>query len=189
MCHQNLGVITHFQGRLELSQAASEQAIALYELGQYPRALRTAGMEEGVSARSVASVNLWHLGRPDAALAHAEDGVALARRLGNPYDLASALYFEAFVRWYCQRHDPTAFRERLAEAIGLGEAHGYRMFLGLGRALAAASRVIDGDPGGDGRGDGRSRAGGGDGHPDRRSWHRTGPRRDAPGDGRPADRA
>jgi predicted ATPase len=88
---------------------------------------------------------LWHLGRPDLALARAGEAVALARRLGHRFSLAFALLFATFVDWL--RRDIAAQRERAGEIIALSEAHGFPLWLGLGRTFHAAARIAAGEPG------------------------------------------
>jgi hypothetical protein len=43
------------------------------------------GADSGVVTLAYAAWNLWQLGWPDRALAHAREAVVLARQLGNPF--------------------------------------------------------------------------------------------------------
>jgi hypothetical protein len=98
-----------------------------------------------VGALGYMAWNLWHLGRPDHALACAEESVALARRLRHPFSLAFALFFEAATHW--SRRDHERQGERAEELIALSEAQGFPLWLGLGRAWHAAARLSAGDLG------------------------------------------
>src|SRR5262249_46731130 len=89
--------------------------------------------------------NLWHLGRPDCALARAEESAALARRLRHPFSLAFALFFEAATHW--TRRDHARQAERTEELIALSEAQSFPLWLGLRRGGHAAARLSGGDVG------------------------------------------
>jgi predicted ATPase len=103
------------------------------------------GDDSGIGALNFSAWNLWHLGQPGAALARAREAVALARELDDLFSLAFALFFETKVHWY--RRDVAGQCERAAEVIGLSEARGFPLYVGLGRVLHAGARVVQGDPG------------------------------------------
>src|SRR5262249_43383699 len=87
----------------------------------------------------------WVLGWPDRALARAREGVALARELHDPFNLAFAVLWECFV--HTTRRDVAAQRRCAEEASALSQANGFPLFLGLGRSQPAAARVGAGEPG------------------------------------------
>ncbi len=69
--------------------------------------------------------------------------MALARRLNDPFSLASALFWETGLLFF--RGDVTGQRERATEVVTLSEAQGFPFWLGLGRAFHAGARVMAGD--------------------------------------------
>src|SRR5262249_6614915 len=138
--HATGGNAEWFQGKFASSVAHREQAIVLYDPAQHYGLLRVIGTDQGVVPRSFAAWGLAALGRPDAALMHAREAVAFARRLGDPFSLALALWFETVVHWF--RRDAAAASERAAEVIALSKAQGFPFWLGLGRAYHAEARVM-----------------------------------------------
>jgi tetratricopeptide (TPR) repeat protein len=107
--------------------------------------VRMLGTDQAVNVLSFAAWNLWALGHPDAALARAHEAATLARRLDDPFSLAFALYFATALHWI--RRDVAMQRERAAEVVALSETQGFPLWLGLGRVLHAAARVVSGDAG------------------------------------------
>jgi predicted ATPase len=143
--HSNIANPEHYQGKFASSLAHGEQALALYDPGQHHGLVRAMAGDQGVTALGFVAWNLWYLGQPDAALARADEAVALARRLDHPFSLAFALFYEAGVHWY--RGDVGAQRERATEVAALSETQGFSLWLGLGRTFCAAARVVAGDAG------------------------------------------
>jgi class 3 adenylate cyclase/predicted ATPase len=140
--HQNVAVSEQYQGKFASSLAHCERAIALYDPGQHRRLL---GSDQGIPALNHSAWNLWYLGQPDAALARAREAASLAHRLNDPFGLAYVLFFETALHWW--RRDLAAVRERAAEVVALSETQGFPLWLGLGRALHAAARVVTGNAG------------------------------------------
>jgi len=143
--YMTVAVPEYFQGKFASSLAHCERAIALYGSGQHHRLVRGIGEDQGVAALGYIARNLWQLGKPDAALARTREPVTLARRLSDPFSLASALNYEMVA--HAIRSDVPAQRERAAEMVALSEAQGFPFFLGVGRAFHAAARVMAADPG------------------------------------------
>jgi len=143
--HLDLGGTDLWEGKFEPSRTHFDEALALYEAGRHY--LVDSGFsitDPGVLALGSSAWNLWMLGSPDRALAHAREAVALARRIGHPYSLANALFSETIVHWF--RRDVSGQRERAAEAMVLSEAHGFSFWLGLAKTCHAAARVAAGEP-------------------------------------------
>jgi predicted ATPase len=69
--------------------------------------------------------------------------VELAQRLGDPFNLAYAGFFEFIV--HSLRRDLSAQAERAAEVIALSEANGFPLLLGAARVWNAAARVAGSD--------------------------------------------
>jgi class 3 adenylate cyclase/tetratricopeptide (TPR) repeat protein len=147
-----LGVAEVWQAKFASSVGHLDAGLGLYQAGRGPAA-RNGGpdvmplsyLDLGVIALVMGSWSLPPLGWPDRALARAREGVALARQLGDPFNLAYALAGQAIV--HTSRREPAAQRERAEEAIAVSEAHGFALFLGLGRFYRAAARAAEGEPG------------------------------------------
>jgi predicted ATPase len=145
MGHVNVAAPEHFQGKFASSLAHCDRAISIYDPALHHGLVQVFGADQGVAALAYAAWNLWYLGQPDAALARAGEAVALAHRVNHPFNLAFALFMgETAV--HSLRRDATAQRERAAEVIALSAAQGFPVWLGVGRALHGAARVMQGDP-------------------------------------------
>jgi len=141
--HTQLAVPEHYQGKFASSLDHCERTLTLYEPARHHGISSVLSTDNAVGALGYMAWNLWHLGRPDGALARAEESVALARRLRHPFSLAFALFFEAAIHW--TRRDHARQAERAEEVIALSEAQGFPLWLGLGRAWHAAARLTAGD--------------------------------------------
>ena len=144
LAHAQLAVPEHYQGKFASSLAHCDRAIALYDPTQHHRLIRVLGDDLGVSALNFCGSNLWFLGQPDAGLVRAREAVALAHRLNDPFSLAYALSFETVVHWY--RRDLAPQCERATEVMALSEAQRFPLWLGVGRVLHGAARVLAGEP-------------------------------------------
>jgi predicted ATPase len=106
--------------------ASEDRAIAeVYRFGQDP----------GVGCRCYLALTDWVLGYPDRAHEHVRDGLALAKRLDDPFTVAYAL---AFGSWVDQFEDNRAnLLEMSREAIRLATETGFPYWLNLGRIMEA----------------------------------------------------
>ena len=94
--------------------------------------------------RAYAGVTLWYLGYPDQALQRSREALTLARELGHPVSLASALLFAAWVHHF--RGEGPLIQERAEAAIALAAEQGLTALLAHGTifqgwALAQRSAV------------------------------------------------
>ena len=93
--HHAMGATLWSIGKLEASQHHFEQALAAYDERAPKRS--ALGSDLGVFAHSWYAHTLWLLGDEGAALAHAEQGVALAQRLDHLYSQTLALAYAALL--------------------------------------------------------------------------------------------
>ncbi len=138
--HFDIGTAETYQGKFASALAHLETGQALYSPGQGYGAIAE---DLGPPLLVWIANDLSILGWLDRAITSSGDAVDMARRLGYPFALANALFFKAFVHW--RRREITGQRENAAETIALSEAHGFPLWLGLGRALYAAARVAAGE--------------------------------------------
>jgi predicted ATPase/predicted Ser/Thr protein kinase len=89
------------------------------------------GLDPGlISLSSTASV-LWCLGYPDQAAAQSRRMLAVARQVGHPFSLASALSMDSL--YHLLRRDAAVLSERGREVAMLGEEKGFLFIVGVGK--------------------------------------------------------
>jgi DNA-binding winged helix-turn-helix (wHTH) protein/tetratricopeptide (TPR) repeat protein len=126
------GALTHFRESLSRQDPRWErQRAVLYAL------------VPSIGARVGAARVLVPLGQPDTALAHVDEGIALARSLTHAPSLGVALNFAAIVHHL--RDEPRAALARATQAIELSREHGMAQTLGWGMFWQAWARVELGD--------------------------------------------
>jgi serine/threonine protein kinase/tetratricopeptide (TPR) repeat protein len=79
---------------------------------------------------TVAALAFWTLGFPDQALGRSRQGVALARRLAQPFYLARSLAYEALL--LLLRRDWSDSARSAQEAISLSRQYGFSFWLAMG---------------------------------------------------------
>jgi predicted ATPase len=147
MAHVSLGTTVAFMGAFTASRPHLEQGIALSD----PEAQRTLalryGAAPGVQCLVYAAMTLWCLGAPDQALARSQAACTLARELGHPLSLTTALYFAA--RVHLLRREAHAAQEQAETLIALSTEYTLLQYLAQGRfmlgwALAAQGQGAEG---------------------------------------------
>jgi serine/threonine protein kinase/predicted ATPase len=83
-----------------------------------------------IGCLTVAGLALWTLGFPDQALGRSRQGVALARRLAQPFYLARSLAYEALL--LLLRGDWSDSARSAQEAISLSRQYGFSFWLAMG---------------------------------------------------------
>jgi tetratricopeptide (TPR) repeat protein len=134
----NAGGARYWQGRFADSLALVERAVARYDAARDRATMFRLGHDPAVASLGYAGWTLCYLGRLDRALTRARDGVALARSLGDPFNLAMALFYETLVHWF--RRDAATQRERAAETIALSDAQGFPMILGTASRFSCEAK-------------------------------------------------
>ncbi len=137
--HAALSSPQHFQARFAESLAHCEEVIRLYEPAQDHLLSFLLGGDVAGAARSFAAWNLWIRGEPDRARQRASEAVERARALSHPFSLAASLFSQGMVDWLCG--DAELQRRAADEVMALCEAHGFPLWLGVGRVLHAAARL------------------------------------------------
>lgn len=140
--HCDYGLVQVYRGDFVSALSHLEAVHALYRPG-VDRGAPSATGNPGVRALSASAWVLWALGFPDRALLRAREGVARARELAHPFNVAHALLFEAVV--HALRRDLAAQQERAAEVIELSETYGFPYWRGVALTFHAAARVASGD--------------------------------------------
>jgi DNA-binding SARP family transcriptional activator len=134
--HHAMGGLLLSVGELDASKQHFEAALAAYD-PQDPQ--RTAlGSDLGVFAHAWYSHALWLLGDEHTAVAHAEEGIALARRLDHPYSHAIALAYTALL--HQMRGDAAQVLAFAQSAGALCERYGFAYYGDWARVLTGWAR-------------------------------------------------
>src|SRR5262249_2976722 len=104
-----------------------EQAFGLYDPTKHRDLTAVYGEDPGVGCLVYGAATLWHLGFPDQAVRLVEASRALAEQLGNPFNVARALYLGAFTH-LCPR-DAARVQELAAALLELCCEHGFAMLV------------------------------------------------------------
>ena len=135
-------------GELDAARQHFEAALAVYDERNPQRS--ALGSDLGVFAHAWYAPTLWLLGDEDAALAHVDKAVALARRLDHVYSLTLSLAYGALV--HQMRRDADRVLESAREAAALCERYGFAYYgdwaqvligwaLGLERPTEGVERI------------------------------------------------
>jgi predicted ATPase len=127
LAHIALGISSVHIGQLLPGRKYLEKAFSLYRECQRSLDFRFGGMNAGVHCLSYGAFTLWNLGYADQALQRANEGVALAQGLSNPFSLPFAEYFLGLVR--VSRGDARAVHQTVERLIALAAEHGFPFWL------------------------------------------------------------
>lgn len=94
-----LGNSQFFMGQFAAAHSSYQQGLVHYDPDQHRKLARVFGQDAGLSCLCYDAMALWILGFPDQAAKKAEDALAFARGVKEPYDLAwcsaqLAMYFQ-----------------------------------------------------------------------------------------------
>jgi len=129
--HLALGTTSIYLGELKATRESLEAVVSLYDPERHAAlAFRYGGFDPGVMGRSYLAVTLWLLGHVEQAMTHADEALALMRRLDHPYTSARSLYWDANLRQFVG--DWQAMRARSEEAIAIAEEHGFSLVQAVG---------------------------------------------------------
>jgi DNA-binding winged helix-turn-helix (wHTH) protein/predicted ATPase len=133
-------------GDLERTLAHAGQGFALYSGAAHSaHSLAYGNHDAGVCSRLFASRALALQGRLAAAVRMAAAAVEQARELDHPFTRALALVFAASVHHTAR--DAERARDRAAEAIAIGETHGFRLACAWARSVEGWALAELGAPG------------------------------------------
>jgi DNA-binding SARP family transcriptional activator len=134
--HHAMGGTLSSVGELDASREHFEAALRAYD-ERHPQ--RSAlGSDLGVFAHAWYAHALWLLGDEGAALAHAEEGVALARRLDHLYSQTLSLAYAVLL--HQMRRDVDRVRDCAESVVALCERCGFAYYGDWARALIGWAR-------------------------------------------------
>jgi tetratricopeptide (TPR) repeat protein len=122
--HHAMGGILQSAGELESAREHFEASLAAYD-DEHPQ--RSAlGSDLGVFAHAWYSHALWLLGDEQAAVAHADQGIALARKLDHMYSQTIALAYAALL--HQMRRDTPGVLDYAEAAAAMCERYGFAYY-------------------------------------------------------------
>jgi DNA-binding SARP family transcriptional activator/predicted ATPase len=139
--HHAMGGSLTSVGELEAARGHFEGALAEYDERRPQRS--AFGSDLGVFTHGWYAHALWLLGEPDAARAHAEEAIALARRLDHVYSETLALAYGALT--YQLRGDLARVSECARAVIGHSERYGFAYYIDWATVLLGWARGREGD--------------------------------------------
>jgi len=122
--HHATGGILQIVGDLEGSRQHFEASLAAYDEAHPQRSVL--GSDLGVFAHAWYSHALWLLGDEAAAVAHADHGIALARRLDHLYSQTIALAYAALLHQL--RRDTRRVLDCAEAAVAMCERYGFAYY-------------------------------------------------------------
>ena len=134
--HHAMGGMLSSVGELDASRHHFESSLLAYD-ERHPQQ-SALGSDLGVFAHAWYSHTLWLLGDEPAALSHAEQGVALARRLDHMYSVALALAYTALL--HQMRRDTERVLECAEAVVALCEQYGFGYYGDWARVLIGWAR-------------------------------------------------
>jgi DNA-binding winged helix-turn-helix (wHTH) protein/predicted ATPase len=138
--HELLACSTFHQGAAASAVRYAERGLALYDEERDSSYLAPYGEHPAVSCHDWAALALWFLGRPDSALAHADQARALAA--AHPYSLASAEVQLAYLHQY--RGEPQATLRWAEQGLATADQHGFPIRAAQAAILRAWARTATG---------------------------------------------
>jgi tetratricopeptide (TPR) repeat protein len=143
--HYGQGVTLYDLVELDASQQHLERALALYDPETHPIHVSVyGGYDPGVACRCWLGWGQWLRGVPDQALRNAEEGLALAERLGHPFTLDFALLATAMLRLFRWEVQPAL--GHLERAIAISNDEGFAYQRAVGALLEGWAMLMRGRP-------------------------------------------
>jgi predicted ATPase len=126
IAHCMLSLPAQSRGEFITAREHFDKGLSLYDPQQHRFMALLYGDDPGITCLSLRAFALWFLGYPDQALQSAQEGLALARALDLPYNLAFALDIATWIHFY--RGDPQAAQTCLAPLSPLVSEQGFQFF-------------------------------------------------------------
>jgi predicted ATPase/class 3 adenylate cyclase len=142
IAHYAVGFTAHVMGQFSDARGHLQEGIRLYSSDDRDTAaVYRFGQDPGVACRCYLALAEWALGYPDKALRYAQDGLALARRLDDPFSVAFSLVVTSFLDQ--SRGDQEATSEKAYKVVSLAEEKGYSYWLGFGKVMQGWGKAVD----------------------------------------------
>jgi predicted ATPase len=142
VAHLALGITSFCLGVLPAARQHLEEGIARYTPDQHRARVFRMGQDPGVGCRIHAALLLWLLGYSEQALARLHEALVLAHELPDPYSLAHARCWAAYV--YQFRWDVPAVHEQAEAAVALSIEQGFPFWAAAGTILRGWALAMQG---------------------------------------------
>jgi predicted ATPase len=120
-------------GEFAAARRHQELGLALYDLQQHRTLTAVYGEDPGVGCLVYGAATLWFRGYPEQAARSVQASLSLAEELGNPFNVAQALYYGGFTH-LCRR-EVGRVRELAGRLMELCREQGFELLLAGGRIL------------------------------------------------------
>jgi DNA-binding winged helix-turn-helix (wHTH) protein/predicted ATPase len=141
--HHTLWLTDLCRGELPAAWDHAARGIALYDPDSHAGLASVYGNHDaGTCCRMMGAWTLGLLGFPERAVALSRDAIALAQRLGHPFNLAWAYYAAAYPRQLLR--DAAEARRHAEAALALAREHGFALTSGWATAIHGWSIAADG---------------------------------------------
>ncbi|MGO9263478.1 MAG: AAA family ATPase, partial [Candidatus Binataceae bacterium] len=123
--HYLTGLTSFYLGEFLSAQEHLALATSLYDR-ERDRSLAFRGADALANGMAYQAMVLWQLGYPDQALSKTYDALAWARKLSNPYNLASAEFFVGVLHGY--RREAQEVRAIEEHVVAFSVEHGFALW-------------------------------------------------------------
>ena len=140
--HNALGVASFYAGDFEEARAHLERGLDLFDAAHQGGGIGAGLVSTAATSAINAALALWALGYPARSAARAEQALALARGLGEPFTLSYACHLAAGLgQW---RRDSAGMRALEDEALVHDTEHGFGLLSAAGLVQRGWIRAIEG---------------------------------------------
>ena len=142
IAHYAAGVTGHASGEILEARRHLERGLALYTPDQRRAQVFRIGQDLGVGCTSYSAICLWLLGFPDQALARAQDALASAHKLSDPFTVAFARCWFAHVSRL--RRNVRTVRDHADAALVLATEQGFPVWAAMATMLRGWALALQG---------------------------------------------
>lgn len=134
VAHYAVGFTAYVRGQFSQAHRHLTEGTRLYSFEDRDKAVvYRFGQDPGVACLCYRALIEWILGYGGEALKSSQEGLALARRLEDPFSIVFALDITSFLDQL--RGDQKAVSQKADEAVSLAEEKGYPYFSGVGKVM------------------------------------------------------
>ncbi|HMJ11208.1 MAG TPA: AAA family ATPase [Polyangiaceae bacterium] len=141
--HALRGIVLYFHGSLADARHELETSRALYDFSECQSFAQIFGDDPAVGCLGFLGRVEWHMGDRHAGLAHGRSALALARDLGHPHVIATALAL--LIQLYAWSDDEASVAELTAELTRISQNQSFALWSIVAEFFSAWLRARGGD--------------------------------------------